>query len=56
MGQPALGRSWGALLQDSMKAWKESSSRVCPSGDVPLWAARLGMWGVVARASDSAWA
>ena len=49
-----VGSVWGALLQDSMKASKESSSRVCPPGDVPLSAAGLGMSGVVARALDSA--
>ena len=55
-GQSALGPLRGALLQNSMKASKESSSRVCPPGDGTWWVARLDVLGVVARASDSAWA
>ena len=39
-----------------MKALKESSSRVCLSGDGPRSVARLGVTGVVARASEPAWA
>ena len=35
-----------------MKALKESSSRLCPPGDVSLSAARWGVSGVVSRASD----
>ena len=50
------GSVWEALLQDSTKASKESSSRVCLPGDVSLSAAGLATSGVVARASDPAWA
>ena len=39
-----------------MKASKESSSRLCPPGDLSLLAARLGMSGVVARALYFVWA
>ena len=55
-GAAGVGSVWGLLLQDSMKASKESSSRLCLPGNVPLLAARLGMSGVVPRASDFAWA
>ena len=41
-------------MQDSMKASKESSSRLCPLGDVSLPAARWGVSGVVSRGSDFA--
>ena len=41
-------------MQDSRKASKESSSRLCPLGDVSLPAARWGVSGVVSRASDVA--
>ena len=37
-----------------MKASKESSSRLCPLGDVPPSSARWGVSGVVSRASDPA--
>ena len=37
-----------------MKASKESSSRLCPLGDVSLSAARWGVWGVASRVSDTA--
>ena len=37
-----------------MKASKESSSRLCPLGDVPPSSARRGVSGVVSRASDPA--
>ena len=37
-----------------MKASKESSSRLCPSGDVPSLAARWGVSGVASRVSDPA--
>ena len=55
-GRSALGLFWGAFLQDSMKASKESSLRVCPPGDGPLLVARRGLSGVVALALGSAWA
>ena len=41
-------------MQDSIKASKESSSRLCPLGDVSLPVARWGVSGVVFRASDFA--
>ena len=37
-----------------MKASKESSSRLCPLGDVPTSSAHWGVSGVVSRASDPA--
>ena len=37
-----------------MKASKESSSRLCPPGDVSVSAARWGVSGVVSRAWDFA--
>ena len=37
-----------------MKASKESSSRLCPLGDVSLSAARWGVSGVASRVSDPA--
>ena len=37
-----------------MKASKESSSQLCPLGDVPPSAARWGVSGVVSWASDPA--
>ena len=37
-----------------MKASKESSSRLCPLGDVPPSSVRRGVSGVVSRASDPA--
>ena len=46
----------GALLQDAMKACRESSTRVCPPGDGPRLVERFGVTRVVARVSDSAWA
>ena len=51
----APGGRAGLLELDSVKASKESSLRWCPLGDVPLSAARLGVSGVVFRASDFAW-
>ena len=50
-------RRWdrvGSLMQDSMKASKESSSLLSPLGDVSLPAARWGLSGVVSWASDCA--
>ena len=41
-------------MQDSMKASKESSSRLCLLGDVSLPVGRCGVSGVVSRASDFA--
>ena len=41
-------------MQDSMKAYKEWSSRLCPLNDVSLPAARWGLSGVVSRVSDVA--
>ena len=41
-------------MQDSVKASKESSLRLCPWGDVSLPAARWGASGVVSPASDCA--
>ena len=41
-------------MQDSMKASKESSSRLCPLRDVSLPAARWGVSVVVSRVSDFA--
>ena len=41
-------------MQASMKALKESWSRLCPLGDVSLPTARWGVWGVVSRVSDVA--
>ena len=41
-------------MHDSMKASKESSSQVCPLGDVSLPDARWGVSGVVSRVSDFA--
>ena len=38
-----------------MKASKESSSRLCPLGDVSLLAARWGVSGAASRVSDVAW-
>ena len=52
-GNPSPESSY---LPTSMKASKESLSRVCPPGDGPRSVASLGMSGVVAQASDSAWA
>ena len=40
-------------MQDSMKASKESSSRLCPLGDVSLSAARWGVSGVASQVSDT---
>ena len=37
-----------------MKVSKESSSRLCPLGDVPPSAARWGVSGVASRVSDPA--
>ena len=39
-------------MQDSMKASKESSSRLCQLGDVSPSAARWGVSGVASRVSD----
>ena len=41
-------------MQDSMKASKELSSRLCPLGDVSLPAAHWGVWGVASWVSDVA--
>ena len=44
------------LLQDAMKGSKESSSGLCLPGDGPRSVACLGVSGVVAWVSGSAWA
>ena len=44
----------GSPMQDDMKASKESSSGLCPLGDVSLSAARWGVWAVACRVSDPA--
>ena len=49
-----VGTAWGSVMQDSMKASKESSSRLCPLGDISLPAARWGLSGVVSQAPNFA--
>ena len=41
-------------MQDSIEGSKESSSRLCPLGNVSLPAAPWGVSGVVSRVSDFA--
>ena len=53
-GAAGVGTGWGSLMQDSMKASKEPSSRLCPLGDVSMPAARWAVSGVVSRVSDFA--
>ena len=53
-GAAGVGTVWGSPMQDSMKASKESSSRLCPLGDVFLPAARWGVSGVASWVSKIA--
>ena len=53
-GISGAGTAPGSSLQESMKASKESSSQLCPLGDVPPSSARWGVSRVVSRASDPA--
>ena len=53
-GTAGAGTARESSLQDSMKASKESSSQLCPSGDVPPSAARGGVSSVASRVSDPA--
>ena len=53
-GAAGVGTVWGSPMQDSMKASKESLSRLCPLCDVSLPAARWGVSSVASLVSDIA--